>query len=56
MECGIWEWQVCHDQKPVVCGYGATREIARFGGYADLLFLLSLGCDDLKDLRRQSGA
>jgi hypothetical protein len=43
MECGIWEWQVCHDQMPIVCGYGATHEIARSGGYDGLLVLLSLG-------------
>ena len=49
MEGGMWEWQVCHDQTPIVRGYGATREIARLGAYDDLLFLLSLGrCENLK--------
>jgi hypothetical protein len=43
MACGLWEWRVCQSQKVIVCGYAATRELAQFGGYSDLFFLLSLG-------------
>jgi hypothetical protein len=43
MACGIWEWQVCYNQKPITCGYASTRKIAQFGGHSDLFLLLSLG-------------
>jgi hypothetical protein len=43
MACGLWEWQVCRNEEPIICGYAATREMARFGGHTDLFTLLSLG-------------
>jgi hypothetical protein len=43
MARGIWQWQVRDNQKVISYGYATAREVARFGGYRDLFFLLSLG-------------